>query len=160
MQLGLVHLLPLFPVDADYAVERNEYNKNLQSAFERIRDFQSAHYVRSRYGGEFWERARLTPVSRDLLRRIGVFRARGEVAHYEDESFSIDDWQALMLGHGVLPESWDPAVDRTAPDLLKSELRRILGFIRRKVEEQRSHGQYLQSASAASAASHRERRVD
>ena len=109
---------------------------------------------------EFWERARLTPVSRDLLRRIGVFRARGEVAHYEDESFSIDDWQALMLGHGVLPESWDPAVDRTAPDLLKSELRRILGFIRRKVEEQRSHGQYLQSASAASAASHRERRVD
>ena len=160
VQLGLVHLLPLFPVDADYAVERNEYNKNLHSAFERIRDFQSAHYVLSRYGGEFWERARLTPVSRDLLRRIGVFRARGEVAHYEDESFSIDDWQALMLGHGVLPESWDPAVDRTAPDLLKSELRRILGFIRRKVEEQRSHGQYLQSASAASAASHRERRVD
>jgi tryptophan halogenase len=154
VQLGLVHLLPLFPMDADYAVERDEYNQNLKSAFERIRDFQSAHYVLNRYGGAFWERARLAPVSRDLLRRIGVFRARGEVVHYEDESFSIDDWRALLLGHGVLPETWDPAVDCTPPDMLKSELRRILGFIRRKVEEQASHAQYLQSASARSAAPH------
>ncbi len=53
VQLGLVHLLPLFPVEADYVVERNEYNRNLQAAFERIRDFQSAHYVLNRYGGDF-----------------------------------------------------------------------------------------------------------
>ena len=149
VQLGLVHLLPLFPVDDDYVVERNEYNKNLQAAFERIRDFQSAHYVLNRYGGAFWARARLTPVSRDLMRKIGVFRARGNVVHYEDESFSIDDWQALLLGHGVMPETWDPAADRTPPELVKEELRRILGFIRRKVEEQRPHARYLQSACAS-----------
>jgi len=148
VQLGLVHLLPLFPVDADYAVERSEYNKNLKAAFERIRDFQSAHYVLNRYGGAFWERARLSPVSRGLMRKIGVFRARGSVVHYEDESFSIDDWQALLLGHGVLPETWDPAADRISPESLKEELRRILGFIRRKVEEQRSHARYLQDACA------------
>ena len=84
------------------------------------------------------------------MRRIGVFRARGNVVHYEDESFSIDDWQALLLGHGVMPETWDPAADRTPPELVKEELRRILGFIRRKVEEQRPHAQYLQSACASS----------
>jgi tryptophan halogenase len=145
VQLGLVHLLPLFPVDTDYAVERAEYNKNLRAAFERIRDFQSAHYVLNRYRGAFWERARLTPVSAELLRKIGVFRARGDVVYYEDESFAIDDWQALLLGHGVLPETWDPAADRTSPELLKTELRRILGFVRRKVEEQRSHAAFLQS---------------
>lgn len=144
VQLGLVHLLPLFPVDSDYAVERDEYNKNVHSAFERIRDFQSAHYVLNRYGGAFWERARLTPVSRELMRKVGVFRARGDVAHYEDESFSIDDWQALLLGHGVQPETWDPAADRTSPDLVKGELRRILRFIRQKVDEQRTHAEYLQ----------------
>jgi tryptophan halogenase len=148
VQLGLVHLLPLFPVDTDYAVERAEYNKNLRAAFERIRDFQSAHYVLNRYGGPFWERARLTPVSAELLRKIGVFRARGEVVYYEVESFAIDDWQALLLGHGVLPETWDPAADRTSPQLLKTELRRILGFVRRKVEEQRSHCAYLHGLCA------------
>jgi len=146
VQLGLVHLLPLFPVHADYASERDEYNKNLRAAFERIRDFQSAHYVLNRYGGCFWERARLTPVSADLLRKIGAFRARGEVVQYEDESFSIDDWQLLLLGHGVLPETWDPAADRTPPEYLREEMGRILGFIRRKVEEQRPHAAYLQHA--------------
>jgi tryptophan halogenase len=160
VQVGLVHLLPLFPVDADYAVERDEYNQNVRAAFERIRDFQSAHYVLNRYAGAFWSRARVTPVSADLMRRIGVFRARGEVVHYEDESFSPDDWQALLLGHGVLPETWDPAVDRTTPEHLSDELRRILGFIRQKVDAQRPHAQYLQKLCASSVIAHRERRPD
>jgi tryptophan halogenase len=150
VQLGLVHLLPLFPVTGDYAVERAEYNQNLQSAFERIRDFQIAHYALNRYGGAFWERARLSPVRGELLRKIGVFRARGEVVHYEDESFSIADWQSLLLGHGVLPESWDPAVDRSAPEVVQGELKRILAFIRQKVEWQRSHAEYLQLLCAPS----------
>jgi tryptophan 7-halogenase len=144
VQLGLVHLLPLFPMEADFAVEREEYNRNLHAAFERIRDFQSAHYVLNGYGGDFWQRARLTPVSRELLRKIGVFRARGDVVHFEDESFSIADWQALLLGHGVKPETWDPAADRASPDVVKDELRRILRFIRQKVDAQCSHSEYLQ----------------
>jgi tryptophan 7-halogenase len=155
IQLGLVHLLPLFPAAADYAVERAEYNQNVRSAFERMRDFQSAHYKLNRYGGAFWERARLAPVSAELQHKIGLFRARGEVVHYEDESFSIDDWQALLLGHGVLPESWDPAVDRSAPELVKAELRRILAFIRQKVEWQRPHPEYLQMICAPSAVMNR-----
>jgi tryptophan halogenase len=143
VQIGLVHLLPLFPVAAEFEVERREYNRNVRAAFERIRDFQSAHYVLNRYGGAFWERARLTPVSAELLRKIGVFRARGDLVHYEDESFDIADWQSLLLGHGVMPETWDPAADRTSPEVVKGELLRILGFIRRKVESQRPHVQFL-----------------
>lgn len=157
VQLGLVHLLPLFPVSTDYAVERTEYNQNLRSAFERIRDFQTAHYVLNRYGGTFWERARLSPVRAELLRKIGVFRARGEVVHYEDESFSIADWQSLLLGHGVLPETWDPAVDRSAPEVVQGELKRILAFIRQKVEWQRSHAEYLQLLCTPSVLAHGER---
>jgi tryptophan halogenase len=145
VQLGLVHLLPLFPVDADFAVEREEYNQNIRSAFDRLRDFQAAHYVLNRYGGAFWERARLAPVSKELLRKIGVFRARGDVVYYEDESFGIDDWQALLLGHGVMPETWDPAADRSTPELVKDEMHRILAFIRQKVGSQRTHADYLRS---------------
>ena len=147
VQIGLVHLLPLFPVDADCAVERSEYNKNVRAAFERIRDFQSAHYALNRYGGTFWDRARLTPLSAELLRKIGVFRARGDLVHYEDESFDIADWQSLLLGHGVTPETWDPAADRTPPEVVKGELLRILGFIRQKVESQRPHAQFLSNRS-------------
>jgi tryptophan halogenase len=143
VQIGLVHLLPLFPVAAGCDVERVEYNKNVRAAFERIRDFQQAHYALNRYGGPFWNRARLKPLGAELLRKIGVFRARGDLVHYEDESFDIADWQSLLLGHGVIPETWDPAADRTPPEVVKGELLRILGFIRQKVESQRPHSQFL-----------------
>jgi tryptophan halogenase len=143
VQIGLVHLLPLFPVAADCEIERLEYNRNVRAAFERIRDFQSAHYALNRYAGAFWNRARLTPLSAELVRKIGVFRARGDLVSYEDESFDIADWQSLLLGHGVIPETWDPAADRTPPEVVKGELLRILGFIRQKVESQRPHAQFL-----------------
>ena len=152
VQAGLVHLLPLFPVQPDFSVERDEYNKNVRSAFERMRDFQSAHYRLNRYGdspssGRGRVAAALSP---ELTHKLDAFRARGETVDYEDEAFTIDDWQALFIGHGVLPESYDPAVDRTSPDLLKSELSRILGFIRQKVDEQRSHSDYLRDLSRVS----------
>ena len=155
VQVGLVHLLHLFPVHADFTVERDEYNQNVRSAFERMRDFQSAHYRLNRYGlidgaARFWSRARAAPVSDELWHKIDAFRARGETVHYEDEAFTIDDWQALFIGHGVIPETWDPAVDRTEPALLRNELRRIQDFIRQKVEAQRSHPEYLQTVCAPS----------
>jgi hypothetical protein len=37
VQVGLVHLLHLFPVHDDYDVERDDYNQNVRSAFERVR---------------------------------------------------------------------------------------------------------------------------
>jgi tryptophan 7-halogenase len=157
VQVGLVHLLHLFPVQAEYGVERDEYNQNVRSAFERMRDFQSAHYLLNGYGlnrpdGDFWSRARAVPVSAELAHKIDAFRARGEAVHYEDEAFTIDDWQALFLGHGLVPETHDPAVERTPSDLRDAELARIQDFIRRKVDDQRSHAAYLHSVCAPRAA--------
>jgi tryptophan halogenase len=149
VQLGLVHLLPLFPVQAGCDVERDEYNKNVRAGYERLRDFQAAHYHLNRYGeSPFWSRARAAAPEPLLAHKIAVFRARGDSVDYEDEAFNIDDWRQLFIGHGVIPESWDPAADRTAPEVLGSELRRILGFIRQKTEEQRSHQDHLRTVCA------------
>jgi tryptophan 7-halogenase len=150
VQVGLVHLLHLFPVQADYEVERAEYNQNVRSAFERIRDFQSALYVLNRFGSSsFWTRAREQLVSPELRHKIDTFRARGDIAFYEDETFMIEDWQALLIGHGVWPDSYDPAVDRTSPEIMQRELGRLLSFITSKVEDQPSHSDYLQTVCAA-----------
>jgi tryptophan halogenase len=149
VQAGLVHLLHLFPVHSNYEVERDEYNQNIRSAFERIRDFQSAHYVLNRFGSSpFWTRAREQLVSPELGHKTATFRARGDVSSYEDETFTIDDWQALLIGHGVWPESYDPAVEQTAPEVMQRELGRVLSFIKAKVEEQPSHSDYLQTVCA------------
>lgn len=150
VQMGLVHLLSLFPAHADYTAERAEYNRVMHSGFERLRDFQSAYYATNRYASSsFWTGAGDSTISPELAHKIATFRARGEVPMLEQETFALESWQALLLGHGVMPESYDPMIDRTPPDLMKREFRRILGFIKDKVEEQTTHDCYLRSVCAA-----------
>lgn len=49
LQLGLVHLLSLFPVNGQFAVERTEHNRLMRSCYERPRDFQCAFYALTPY---------------------------------------------------------------------------------------------------------------
>jgi len=134
LQLGLVHLLSLFPVTEQFAAERTEYNRLIRSHYERVRDFQCAFYA--------FSHSRVIPPS--LEQKMAGFRARGVIAPMEDETFSPDSWQALFIGLGVVPESWPPAVDRIAPQRVQEQLRQMLGFIKTKVLEQPSHNAYLE----------------
>jgi len=144
LQLGIVHLLGVYPAEGDsYAARRAEYNRIMRSHFARVADFQAAHHALQNYAGLFWEAARALPVSDELAHMIDVFRARGELAPQEDESLPPDSWRALFSGHGIVPESWRPAVDRVPPDEVKVHFRKMLGFVREQVLRQPTHDAYL-----------------
>ena len=144
LQLGIVHLLSLFPVSGQFAAEQAEYNRRMRSYYERIRDFQCAFYALSPFEGGFWQGAgRAVPPT--LSHKIATFRARAEVAPMEDESFLPESWQALLVGLGVTPESWPPAIDRIPAHRFQEEFRRMLEFIKGKVLEQPTHDAYLDS---------------
>jgi tryptophan halogenase len=145
LQLGLVHLLALFPASAQCAAERAEYNRIMHSYHERMRDFQCAFYALSPVDGEFWQQARTLAVPPALAHKIATFRARGEIAPMEDETFSPDSWQALFTGLGLVPDSWPPAIDKIASTRVDQEFRRILEFIQKKVLEQPTHDKYLET---------------
>jgi tryptophan halogenase len=151
LQLGLVHLLSLFPVTGQFAVERAEYNRLMRSNYERVRDFQCAFYALSPpRDGEFWQQVRSQAVPSALGHKIATFRARAVIAPLEDETFFPDSWQALFIGLGVVPESWPPAIDTIAPRRLQEEFRRMLEFIKGKVREQPLHSGYLESLCRSS----------
>ncbi len=152
LQLGLVHLLSLFPVTGQFAVERVEYNRIMRSYYERIRDFQCAFYALAPFDGEFWQQARGRSVPQALSHKIDIFRACGQIAPMEDETFPADSWQAMFTGLGVAPESWPPAIDRIPPSRFKEEFHRTLEFIKGKVLEQPTHDGYLDSIGRSSAA--------
>jgi tryptophan halogenase len=152
LQLGLVHLLSLFPVTGQFAVERTEYNRLMRSYYERLRDFQCAFYALAPFRGEFWRQARGRSLPQALSHKIASFRARGLIVPMEDETFLPDSWQALFTGLGVAPESWPPAVDRMPPNRFREEFHRAIEFIKRKVAEQPTHDGYLDSLGRSSAA--------
>lgn len=139
VQLGIVHLLSLFPTTIAAAAERTEYNRITCSLFERLRDFQAAVYL-------------LTGASQaapdSLVHKIETFRARGTIAPMEDETFSTDQWRALFVGLGLMPDGWAPAIEGVPPEQVKEGFRRILGFVRAKVVEQPTHDHYLAETGA------------
>jgi len=146
VQMGLVQLLALFPVSGDWIWEQAAYNRAMAEQFERLRDFQQLHYAINRYGAsDFWIRARGAPASPELAHRIATFRARGEIAPLEHDSFPADSWRAVFVGHGVTPDSHAPIIDATPPELMKREFLRILSFIKDQVERQPTHDLYLES---------------
>ncbi|MDB6089313.1 MAG: tryptophan halogenase [Gammaproteobacteria bacterium] len=152
LQLGIVHLLSLFPVSQQFTAERAEYNRIMRSYYERIRDFQCAFYALASFDGDFWQQNRDLALPEPLSHKIATFRARGDIAPMEDETFSPDSWQAMFTGLGVMPESWPPAIDRISPDRFKEAFRRTLEFIKGKVLEQPTHEAYLADLCRSSTA--------
>lgn len=139
IQLGIVHLLSLFPTTSGGDAERSEYNRIARSSFDRLRDFQAALYLA--IGA-----SRVGPAS--LAHKLDVFGARGAIAPMEDETFTADQWRALLTGVGLVPDSWPPAIDVTPPDRMKEGFRRILEFVSSKVVEQPTQDRYLAEIGA------------
>jgi tryptophan halogenase len=143
VQLGIVHFLSLFPTTVAAEAESAEYNRITRSVFERLRDFQSALYFLN-------GASRRAPDS--LLHKIDTFRARSLIAPLEDETFSPDQWRALFVGLGLMPEGWPPAIETVPPEQMKEAFRRILSFVRTKVLEQPTHDHYLTEMRAGRSA--------
>jgi tryptophan halogenase len=151
VQLGIVHLLSLFPANGDFAAERAEYNRVTGSAFARLADLPALFRAANPYPGSFWARAAAAPPAA-VRHKLATFRARGEIPPMEDETFAPDLWRALLVGFGEMPESWPPAIERTPPERMKQEFRRMLAFVREKVLEQPTHDAYLQRLGRSEAA--------
>jgi len=144
LQTGLAHLIDLFPVSADSRLEAQEYNTRMQQAFERIRDYQIAHYKLNCIDNEpFWDRLRAMEIPDTLAYKIDLFKARGMVPLYEEEVFVADDWLALFAGHGLMPRSYDPMADMTPDEEAIRHFQNILGVIRQTVEKMSSHDAFI-----------------
>lgn len=146
VQLGLISLLRYFPRSAEQGAARDEYNRVMRAHLTHLRDFQSLHYALARYDGPFWENARTAPLSGDLAHRIDLFRARGEIAPWEQDDFTPDSWRAFLIGHGLFPDSYPPAADLFPPDALKAQFRQMLGFVAGQVLRQPTHDGYLRES--------------
>jgi tryptophan halogenase len=105
-------LMTLFPVEAGLFPEAQLYDRIIRRLAFNVRDFQLAHYkLNRRFDMPLWDRCREAAVPETLQRKLDVFTARGRVPLYDDETFQEQDWESLFIGHGLMPQSYDPRVD-------------------------------------------------
>jgi tryptophan halogenase len=89
-----------------------------------------------------------------LAQRIEHFRTKGRVFAEAMELFSTPSWVSVMLGQGIVPEQYEPAVDGLDEEKVAQALEQMRQAILDTAERLPRHGEFIAQccASPASAA--------
>jgi len=153
IQLGIAKLLALFPDRRFEPVERDEYNRAMQTTFEAVRDFVILHYkLTSRPGTAFWSYCSSMSIPDSLERKLALFRGRGRNLRSDGELFGLTSWVAVMLGQGVWPEDYDPAADAFDEAKISTLIDNVQQSIQQTVLGFPAHMDFIQRSGGAAAA--------
>lgn len=152
LHTAISHLVSLFPVDRDDMPEARIYNAKIAAHAAGVRDFQICHYkLNRRFDEPFWDAVRDQDVPETLARKLRLFESRGAVHIEEDETFQEENWTSMFVGHGLIPKSWHPLVDRMPEQEQIAHFQRMLKFIASEVESMPSLQAHLELNAPAGA---------
>jgi tryptophan halogenase len=109
-----------------------------------VRDFLIFHYSATERGDSpFWDHCRTVDVPDTLRAKTEMFRRTGRVIEHGYDLFSRTSWIAVMLGQGIVPESYDPMVDSVPPREAAAVLSSMRSVIGRTAEAMPSHQAFI-----------------
>lgn len=143
IQQGIVRFLRMFPVDGIVEEDITEFNRQADFDIAHIRDFIILHYhVTNRTDTAFWRHCRQMDIPDSLLHRIELFKKTARVFRQGSELFD-DSWQQVMIGQGLMPDSYHPIVDTMSRQELETLLLSIRQGITRTVDKLPPHKDYI-----------------
>jgi tryptophan halogenase len=150
IQSGVSKLMTMFPDRSFDPLLIAEYNRLSRLQFEQIRDFIILHYKATRRGDtSFWRQVRDMPIPETLSRKIDLFRSSGRLFRYEDELFAESSWISVLLGQGVIPETYEPLADAVDRPLTDRRMDAIARVIRDMVADMPTHEAFIARYCAA-----------
>ncbi len=149
-QSGITRLVQLFPRRDFDPVLAQTYNAQAQFEFERIRDFLILHYCATeRDDSELWRYCRSMSIPDSLREYIALFADAGRFFRNGTELFAVTSWVQVMLGQGITPRGYHPAVDWVSDDDLKSFVEATEKVIAKCVSIMPSHEDFIARHCAA-----------
>jgi len=150
IQSAIAKLLAFFPERGFSCIETDEANRVMREEYERIRDFIILHYkANARDDSALWRDCRAMPIPDTLERKMDLFRSRGHVVAFAEESFEEASWVTMYAGFGLLPSQHDARVDRMDIQVLARELASIRAAIRQAAETAPTHAEFIARHCAA-----------
>jgi tryptophan halogenase len=143
VQAAAIRLVRLFPDAASDQATIDEFNRQCDFEWERVRDFIVLHYWGNRRKGAFWEYCRNMELPATLQRKIDLWRSNGRIFREDDELFSEESWIQVFLGHGIVPRSYDPLVTIKSDPQIEQFLGNIAATIQRCIDVMPEHTGYI-----------------
>lgn len=149
IQHGITRFASLFPQKDIHPVERDEYNRNLRSVYEYVRDFVILHYkATQRTDTEFWRQLGAMAIPDSLQHRLELWKAHGRIFAQNSDMFVTPSWVSVLLGQNIWPASYDPIADSLVADHVTKALNDMRAAYRNTASGLPTHEQYLKQAGA------------
>jgi tryptophan 7-halogenase len=150
IQTTVVRLVRMLPSRDWSQVDIDEFNRQCDREYERIRNFIILHYKASfRDDSPFWEHCRHMEVPETLRAKMDLFRSHGRLFRDWDDIFADHSWLQVMLGQGVDPADCDPLVDAYPEEQIAGYVKEIESVIAKCVEVMPSHAEFISQHCAA-----------
>jgi len=129
----------------------NEYNARMSLQFERVRDFLLLHYVANkRTDSEMWRYFNSMILPDSLQEKIDLWTRRAYIQRYEFGAFLPPSWLAVMLGQNLIPEHYDPRVNKYQIAELQKHAAGMRQDIAQAVQNCMTHSDFIKAYGAAS----------
>ncbi|WP_416307567.1 tryptophan halogenase family protein [Neptunicella sp. SCSIO 80796] len=144
VQSALSKLFSFFPHNSFEQEDIDEYNRQIDFEYERIRDFLILHYYATeRDDSPFWDYCRTMDVPPELTQKIEQFKRNGRIARFNNEMFNDLSWFEVMYGQGIRPESYHALADIFSDEELHRRLEGIKSVIRKSTDYMPGHQEFI-----------------
>lgn len=146
IQIGITRLLQLFPFGGCNDALANRYNEQLQTEYERIRDFIVLHYkATERDDTPYWRDCRDMEIPDSLASKIQLFQETGIVSPCPEDIFRVNSWVYVMLGQRIEPRSYHHFTHVMGKEQMLANLETLKIKIAKAVEKLPAHGDFLKA---------------
>jgi tryptophan halogenase len=123
IQTAIGRLLEYFPDRTFDPTLADEFNRLSRQEMEHVRDFIILHYkLTDRTDSGLWDYCRTMAIPDSLAHRIEVFQRTGRLVTREGDGFAPPSWLAIFRGLKVMPDRYDPLVDRMSVEEIRTLL--------------------------------------
>lgn len=144
IQATIAKMFSFFPHQGFSQTDIDEFNRQMDFDYDRIRDFLILHYhVTERDDSAFWRDCRTMSVPAELTQKLQQFKESGRIFRHNHEMFSDLSWFEVMYGQGIVPASYHPLVDMFTEQELQGRLDSIRQVVRKSVDYMPSHQQFI-----------------
>ncbi|TPG20405.1 tryptophan 7-halogenase [Sphingomonas koreensis] len=144
VQRSVLRLLRMMPAQTISERDTTEFNDQQLTDMLQIRDFLILHYkATERRDSPFWRQCADMPIPDTLAQKIELFRETGRVFRRNEELFAENSWVQVMMGQGIMPQSYHPIATKLPDDELDRLFTGIRGTVNRTVASLPAHADYV-----------------
>jgi tryptophan 7-halogenase len=149
IQSAISRILKLLPGRTTTQADRDEYNRQSDFEYERIRDFLILHYMANERDEPFWKACRERAIPETLAHKLRLWRGNGHIMREHEELFTEVGWFQVLVGQGIIPSGTHPIVNSISKRDLQEYMDVIAKLNAREVAQMQDHAGFVAQHCAA-----------